>query len=381
MRVVVAAGVARVEVSSAGGVEIRHAGRVAARARAGTRVTVSAEAGRLVVNGSDRSVRPGAGEAVDIAPAGNALVALGTRRYRGHVRLIPTDSGVLAVNHLGVEQYLRGVVPLEIGPRSASERAAVEAQAIAARSYTYVRLRDPAARAWDLRGTVADQVYGGADAERGESDAAIAATARLILTYGGRVVDAPYSASCGGTTAANDEVYRAAGVPYLRSVSDRRPGAAESYWCDIAPGFRWERTLHGDSLRLGLERHLRAYVTGVGASVAPVSDVRVTGRTSSGRAEGVEIRTRSGDRWTVQRNDLRFVLRAPGGAIVPSTYLSLAVESRADGAISRLVITGRGNGHGVGMCQWGAIGRARAGQDARTILRTYYPGTDLRRAD
>jgi stage II sporulation protein D len=131
----------------------------------------------------------------------------------------------------------------------------------------------------------------------------------------------------------------------------------------------------------GVERHLRAYVQGVPARIGALRDVRVTSTTPSGRAAAVEIQSLRGERWAVAKNDLRFVLRSAGGAIVPSTYLSLAVERRSDGSVSRLVITGRGNGHGVGLCQWGAIGRARAGQDARTILRTYYPGTELRRVD
>jgi stage II sporulation protein D len=318
---------------------------------------------------------------VILQPRGAAPVVVNGKAYRGFVRLTPTDTGLLVVNELPVEQYLRGVVPLEIGARRPDELAAVEAQAIAARSYTYARLRSTAAQAWDMRGTTADQVYGGVAAERAQSDAAIAATADVVLTFGGQVVDAPYSASCGGETAAADEVYRSPGVAYLQRVSDRRPEGGESYYCDGAPNFRWTRSIAADSLREGIQRYLRTYVRGVPATVGPLRDVRVTGSTPSGRAAGVEIRTRAGDRWTVERNDLRFVLRSVGGAIVPSTYLSLAAEQSATGALTRLVITGRGNGHGVGMCQWGAIGRARAGQDARTILRTYYPGTELRRAD
>jgi len=68
---------------------------------------------------------------------------------------------------------------------------------------------------------------------------------------------------------------------------------------------------------------------------------------------------------------------ATGGEILNSTYFSVSDERASDGALTQLVFDGRGYGHGVGMCQWGAIGRARAGQDFRTILRTYYPGTAL----
>ena len=76
-------------------------------------------------------------------------------------------------------------------------------------------------------------------------------------------------------------------------------------------------------------------------------------------------------------NDIRFVLRLPHGSILNSTYFSIENERVRDGEVTSLTLEGRGNGHGVGMCQWGAIGRARAGEDYQTILQTYYPGTVL----
>jgi stage II sporulation protein D len=90
----------------------------------------------------------------------------------------------------------------------------------------------------------------------------------------------------------------------------------------------------------------------------------------------MRIETETG-RYTLRGNDVRYVLRPPGGEILNSTYFSLEPEHGPGGSLRRLVIRGNGWGHGIGMCQWGAIGRARAGQDFRTILRTYYPGTDL----
>jgi stage II sporulation protein D len=75
------------------------------------------------------------------------------------------------------------------------------------------------------------------------------------------------------------------------------------------------------------------------------------------------------------------VLRNERGEILPSTYFSLESTAGRDGGVSQLRIRGTGNGHGVGMCQWGAIGRARSGQDFRTILETYFPGTTIERAE
>jgi len=89
------------------------------------------------------------------------------------------------------------------------------------------------------------------------------------------------------------------------------------------------------------------------------------------------VQTDSGA-YTLRGNDIRFVLRDPKGAILNSTYISFTRET-SGGEVSALTVNGRGYGHGIGMCQWGAIGRARAGQNYRTILETYYPGTTVGR--
>jgi stage II sporulation protein D len=106
----------------------------------------------------------------------------------------------------------------------------------------------------------------------------------------------------------------------------------------------------------------------------------VESRTPSGRVRTLGIGTSRGH-FSLRQNDIRFVLRSEGGEILNSTYFSVDSRRDPDGAITSLVIRGNGNGHGVGMCQWGAIGRARAGADYRSILRTYYPGTTVAAVD
>jgi stage II sporulation protein D len=126
-----------------------------------------------------------------------------------------------------------------------------------------------------------------------------------------------------------------------------------------------------------MDKYLAAYTNAPKAGAGRIIDIRELGRTPSGRVEALEIRTDSGS-YRLRGNDTRFVLRDPKGAIMNSTNFSFTKEQNG-GEISRLNITGRGYGHGIGMCQWGAIGRARAGQDYRTILETYYRGTTVGR--
>ena len=304
-----------------------------------------------------------------------ALVEFNSRRYRGELRVIATEAGLTVINLLPLEEYLRGVVPLEIGPRDRADHAAVEAQAVAARSFTVTRMRGARTAAYDLVASTADQVYGGVVAERQESDAAIRATAGLVLLYGGAVVDAPFHSTCGGETAAAEEVWSSAGQPHLKRVSDRIPGAGR-YYCDIAPRFYWERSLSGDELDAVAARYLDAYARVPASGPGAVRSVRIAGRTPSGRVAALELRTVAGE-FTLRGNDARSVLRTLAGELLPSSYFSVATEAGPGGRIARLVVRGNGFGHGVGMCQWGAVGRARAGQSARSILRVYYPGTTI----
>jgi stage II sporulation protein D len=196
--------------------------------------------------------------------------------------------------------------------------------------------------------------------------------------YEGRVVSAPYFSTCGGSTAAADELWRSGNEPFLQAVSDRIPGT-DRFYCDIAPRFRWERSWRADSLTAIVDRYVRSYAQVPPGSIGAVRGVSVDGRTPSGRVAALWIDTDRG-RYRIRANDIRYVLRSAGGELLNSTYFSPEVTSSPDGRLSRLTIRGLGYGHGVGMCQWGAIGRARAGQDFRTILRTYFPGTTVARA-
>jgi stage II sporulation protein D len=196
-----------------------------------------------------------------------------------------------------------------------------------------------------------------------------------VLQYAGRVVNAPYHSACGGSTAAAEEIWRTSSEPYLQRVSDQIPGT-DRFYCDIAPRFRWTRTLDGATLRAALVKYLSTYTQTPGGYPGTPHDVEVDTRTPSGRVGTLKIATDRGN-YVLRGNDVRYVLRAPGGEILNSTAFTVESTPDRDGSIARLVVRGTGYGHGVGMCQWGAIGRARAGQDYLTILRTYYPGTTV----
>ncbi|HEX5831914.1 MAG TPA: SpoIID/LytB domain-containing protein [Gemmatimonadaceae bacterium] len=337
--------------------------------------TAEARDGRVRLRRADGTPTEWRDEPLLVRALGEAhYLAVNGKRYRGELLLVPRRAGLLVVNRLPMEAYLRGVVPLEIGPdRLASERAAAEAQAVAARSYTYVKMREGARAPYDLRASVLDQVYGGVGAERRVSDAAVETTAGLVLRYRGRIVTAPYHSACGGATAEPPEVWRASAEPYLRSVSDRVPGS-DRYYCERAPRFRWTRSWDARALDTLVSRYVRR--VGGASAGGHVRRVRVDGRTPSGRAAALVVET-DGGTVRLRGNTMREVFRSASGEMLNSTYVSVRGLTDGDGPLRRLTIEGSGYGHGIGMCQWGAIGRARAGHDFRAILAAYYPGATV----
>lgn len=384
MRVAIATGAPSGRLSATGEWRLYHSGGAAMLVR-GTgrgvwRVERRGEQLRVTnASGSLSATRDGPFVARAVDP--NDFVTWDGRRYRGELVIAPApDSGLLVLNRVVVEEYLRGVVPIELGDVTAVELAALEAQAVAARSYAYVRLDDPdaSARPYDLLATVTDQRYDGVSGETRLGDAAVSGTAGEVLTYGGRVVSAPYHSTCGGSTAAPTEVWHTTDAPpYLRSVSDRIPGT-DRYYCEGAAHFRWTQTFTREQLRAVVARYLPQYAS-VQGPVGRVRSIEPDARTPSGRVSGVTFVTDAG-RYDVRGNDVRFVLRSPDGDLLHSTAFFVETVLGADGDVASVTLHGAGNGHGVGMCQWGAIGRARAGQDYRMILAAYYPGTAVQPA-
>lgn len=313
---------------------------------------------------------PSGSPSVRVYPArGGEPIIIDGLPYRGSAELrVAAGDRVSAINVISLEDYLLGVVPLEIGPRDAEELAAVEAQAVAARTYAVAQLGRNFEQGFDLFGSVEDQAYGGMEAERVEATEAVRRTAGMILMFDGRPIRAYYHSTCGGRTAAIDEVLDREPVPYLRSVSDRAPDGTD--YCAASPRYRWSIVWSADQLdsvaRVGLAAHFKVPVNELGR----VESLEVMDTTASGRVRDLAFHG-EGMELVLSRLDIRRALPQEG-RILNSTDFSIV--DRSDGLVE---LDGRGYGHGAGMCQWGAIGRARAGQDYAQILTTYYPGATL----
>ncbi|MBK8597793.1 MAG: SpoIID/LytB domain-containing protein [Holophagales bacterium] len=162
---------------------------------------------------------------LELQAANGSLLPVNDSRYRGNVLLVATSRGTLhVVNRVGLEEYLLGVVPLEMGPRVYDELEALKAQAVAARTYAVKRRGDFSAEGYDLCATARCQVYGGATAEQPLSSQAVKETAGQLLLFAGSPADTLFTSTCGGRTEDAAIVfpsYSASAFPYLRSVPCR----------------------------------------------------------------------------------------------------------------------------------------------------------------
>ncbi|MBD3242973.1 MAG: SpoIID/LytB domain-containing protein [Chitinivibrionales bacterium] len=293
--------------------------------------------------------------------------------YRGALIVAPEGAESLcAVNLVPMEEYLRGVVPLEMGSRGEELIEALKVQAVAARTYAYRKMLMRAGSHYDLAATVADQVYGGVLAENPVADRAVKETNGLVLMYDGQPIVAYYHSTCGGRTAAVEQVWDKPAEPYLRSVSDLDPNGVP--WCAASRYTRWTYTWQRDQLS--------SYVTKYGQSVGcggrfdgRLEKMSIVSRWPCGRVQRVRVVGRQGT-GDFCGDKVRFALRRPQQnlPILPSARFDIV---RQDG--NGITVRGSGYGHGVGMCQMGALGRAGAGQGFAQILAAYYTGARLHR--
>lgn len=371
-------GVGLSEVQIGGGAALVVAGRdnaIRAEVPQGAVVNISSAGTDLRVGGA-LSWSPAAGESLTFsAAAPDGFVRWAGRDYRGSVTVSVGRNGLTLVNRLGLESYLAGVVSAEMGKRDSSEIEALLAQAVVSRTYAVRNRGRWAALGFDFYGSVVDQVYGGVAAETPLAWRAINGTAGQVITWQGAAIDAFFFSTCGGKTASGTEVFAGADRPYLVSIDDVDPSGAA--YCRISPRFDWRAEWSGEALRDVLRETVAATLATPVSSRATIQSVRVAERSSSGRVSRLVL-TLDGRDIPATGAAVRQVLRPTRSELLRSSLFTLT-ETVNQGRVTHLVADGHGAGHGVGLCQWGAVGRARAGQMYAQILAAYFPDTELER--
>ena len=306
--------------------------------------------------------------------ARSGLLRWNGKSWRGAFKIFLNPRGRLTVaDLLPLETYLLGVVPGEIGGLSADLIEAGRAQAIAARSYTLFYRGRRASEGFDLYGTVEDQVYGPVESERPVATQCVEQTRGKVALYDGQPIRANYCSTCGGISAEVWEAWPADALPYLEIRRDR---SQRTDYCESSPQYRWRERWSEEEFLDNLEHFgpalkLQLPPGGLGDLV----DVRVEARSRSGRVWQLLVRTTTGD-VIIPAYAIRGALRRGGkpDAILRSTLFKIDVRRHpVTGRAMEIVASGAGSGHGVGLCQTGALGMARSGAKAEEILLHYYP--------
>ena len=384
IRIGLAVAAPRVRISGSRGWALRLAsGEAVATGEAGKLVTLARSAGGALQVTPEGEPGPvwsgGVGDTLELVPVLGGYSGWSGSWYRGTFRVFASSpEGLTLVNVVGLEEYLRSVLPNEIGTPPESDFAAVKAQAVAARSYTVAYMGRRAELGFDLYASVEDQVYAGTTRENRQSDRALESTRGEVLTSDGQPIKALYSSACGGRTANVEDVWPWDWTAYLRSVRDDA-GPGTTPYCSLSSNFRWREEWDADAF-LAMIRQYGAVENPAASNLGgDLLDVRVDQRSRCGRVRDLTVSTSKGD-LTFHGDRTRWVLRRPGGtAILRSSFFKIGVIRGEDGRAMKVVATGGGNGHGIGMCQWGAMGMARAGLDYREILSHYYKSTKLER--
>ena len=326
-------------------------------------------------------------------------VTQGDQEFRGEFQIIPTpgSTGLTLINVLDLESYLLGVVPWEIGRHGQEKLAALEAQAVAARTYTISHLGVRQSRGFDVFASVMDQVYRGSKGEDPLCNRAVESTRGLILEHDGVPIDAYYSACCGGVSSLIEEVWPYSAQPYLKSQADAPPGGETPYCADYKH-FNWRESWSIGELEEILQTTLPEYLAYMtegdrpgwsGPTFSPnagggdpnhpgaLLDLEILSYTTSGRVAKLAVTTEAGV-YFVRGDRTRWVLNPASGqpAILRSAFVEVDLTLRG-GKLAEVAVRGRGYGHGIGLCQTGALVMAEKGASFKEILAHYYPGAAL----
>lgn len=255
-----------------------------------------------------------------------------------------------------------------MGKRKKGELEALKAQAIAARTYALSKMGQYDGT-YDLKATIYDQVYTGMDGEETLVNQAVNETEGKILTYQDKLIQAYYHANCGGRTESLGEVWSGAGEPYLLSVED-------GDFCAWAGNYRWEEEWSRRELEQRLFEFLSEREGMDEEDFGRLLDLKILDRAPSGRVKVLLVSTDRGD-FTIEKDKIRWALKRSQDIILPSTLFDLEITRGTDSSLIKAKAVGKGSGHGIGMCQTGAIGMANRGFSFSEILAHYYPGTKI----
>ena len=287
---------------------------------------------------------------IKILPLKKNVLYLKNRNFTGNLIVYINKSNFInVVNVLDVEEYLKGVVPNEVPFWWPIE--ALKAQSIVARTFAYYKIEENKEKNYDVLDTTFSQVYKGKSTQRWKTDLAVLFTKDKVLVYKDKLFPAYYHSCCGGHTESGE--FFGIKIPPLKGKV--------CPFCKNTRFYKWKRKI---SKKYAIKR-LRKY----GYVLSDIKDIKILERTPSGRAWMVGIQKETSSYIKVWAPDLRTIL---GARIILSNLYKVYLRK------NYIYFEGRGWGHGVGMCQWGAYVMSKKGYNYKEILNFYYPGAEIK---
>ena len=321
--------------------------------------------------------------------------AQGQPSYAGRLEILDTDDGLVLVNELELEDYLKKVIPSEMP--SSYEKEALKAQAVCARTYAFMQRKSNTYSAYgaQIDDSTQFQVYNNVEPDE-KTAQAVQETYGKMLYYDGNPITAYYfSTSCGTTTNAAIWDSDPEDTPYLRCLSlqtarSRLSFADEEEFASFIknkdfpaydasyPLYRWNFKTNGTIIA--------SHVSGVGT----VTGVSVTERGPGGVAMKLLVKGSDGETIISGQNAIRSALgdssltlnrmdgkTSEGWSLLPSGFLTIEETGTDENGVAQFRVYGGGYGHGVGMSQNGAQAMAKAGMGYEGILKYFYDGVTI----
>lgn len=283
---------------------------------------------------------------IQITPGRDGSIYMNNRRLRGLIHVARQTSGhFLVVNILRLEDYLRGVLYHEVSDRWPME--AIKAQAVAARTYALYSMQNSRHRPYDVTDDIYSQVYGGYASEKYRTNLAVERTFGLVLSYQNKILPSYYHATCAGHTENASELWRY-DLPVLRGV--------KCIFCQESPHYQWKRNIQ--------LRDIQDKLNAQGYDLWLIRDIEVIERNQSGRVRMLKITTRDDQEIMISGKDFRNIV---GPNMIRSNNFQIDMKGYF------VDFLGKGWGHGVGLCQWGAYFMSQRGYPFDEILQHYYP--------
>jgi stage II sporulation protein D len=283
----------------------------------------------------------------------NGIIFVNSKSYRGYLTIIKSKNKINIINVLPIEDYIKSVLPKEVSASWNIE--ALKSQAVISRTYAIANLKRHSAQGFDICSTIHCQVYGGASSEVDSCNKAVLDTQCKILSYDGKFANTVFHANCGGHTEDPKYIWNSKKdtPPYLKGV--------KCGYCAAAPYTKWEKTLDESFIRKQL-----SYNNNIGK----IKSIKIKGKTSDGTAKKLKITHSKGE---VTLNAYQFRLAVDAWQIKSHAFDFI----KKDG--DKFYFKGRGWGHKVGLCQWGAKGMAEKNKTYKEILAYFYPGTIIKK--